>query len=161
MSGSESNTTVTLYVCCSCEARKRPSFFNSRKSAHQHITKSSRCQSSKVKSVKIMIRPGDVIAGGAGGMGQCPLPQHQPPSNRDIYNICMYYQLNITRIYHTIAEYFTYLSDIFFHEKNISGIFYEYSKHIPVIFPLDLYIRHMPNIRLLRNFGGRHVTPYV
>jgi hypothetical protein len=64
MSGSESNTTVTRYVCCSCEARKRPSFFNSRKGAHQHITKSSRCYGSKVKSVKNMIRPGDVIAGG-------------------------------------------------------------------------------------------------
>jgi hypothetical protein len=76
MSGSESNTTVTRYVCCACEVRKRPSFFNSRKGAHQHITKSSRCHRSKVKSVKIMIRPGDVIAGGAGGMGQCPLQQH-------------------------------------------------------------------------------------
>jgi hypothetical protein len=123
MSGSESNTTVTRYVCCSCEARKRPSFFNSRKGAHQHITKSSRCHGSKVKSVKIMIRPGDVIAGGAGGMGQCPLPQHQPPGNWDIYNICMYYKLNITRIHHTILEYFTYLSDIFSHEKkNIRNI---------------------------------------
>ncbi len=81
MSGSESNTTVTRYVCCSCEAPKRPSFFNSRKGAHQHITKSSRCHGSKVKGVKIMIRPGDVIAGGAGGMGQCPLLQHQPPCN--------------------------------------------------------------------------------
>ena len=29
------------------------------------------------------------------------------------------------------------------------------------IYPLDLYIWHMPEIRLLRNFGGRHVTPYV
>jgi hypothetical protein len=83
MSGSESNTTVTRYVCFACEARKRPSFFNSRKGAHQHITKSSRCHGSKVKSVKIMIRPSDVIAGGAGrlGIGQCPLPQHQPPGN--------------------------------------------------------------------------------
>jgi len=29
------------------------------------------------------------------------------------------------------------------------------------IYPLDLYIWHMPEIRLLRNFGGRHVTPYI
>ena len=34
-----------------------------------------------VKSVTIPIRPGDVIAGGAGGMGPCPAPQHQPPGN--------------------------------------------------------------------------------
>jgi len=29
------------------------------------------------------------------------------------------------------------------------------------IYPLDLYIWHMPDILLLRNFGGHHVTPYV
>ena len=29
------------------------------------------------------------------------------------------------------------------------------------IYPLDLYIWHMPEILLLRNFGGRHVTPYI
>ncbi len=27
----------------------------------------------------VMTRPGDVIAGGAGGMGPCNPPQHQPP----------------------------------------------------------------------------------
>ncbi len=31
------------------------------------------------KKMKVMIRPGDVIAGGASGMGPCPPPQHQPP----------------------------------------------------------------------------------
>ena len=41
----------------------------------------SRCKGSAVKSVTIPIRPGDVIAGGAGGMGPCPAPQHQPPGN--------------------------------------------------------------------------------
>jgi hypothetical protein len=29
------------------------------------------------------------------------------------------------------------------------------------IYPLDLYIWHMPDIRLLRKFRGHHVTPYV
>ncbi len=29
------------------------------------------------------------------------------------------------------------------------------------IYTLDLYIWHMPDIRLLRNFGGHHVTLYV
>ena len=32
-----------------------------------------------------MTRPGDVIAGGSGGMGPCPPPQHQPPGIIDIY----------------------------------------------------------------------------
>ena len=27
----------------------------------------------------VITRPSDVIAGGAGGVGQCPLQQHQPP----------------------------------------------------------------------------------
>jgi hypothetical protein len=29
------------------------------------------------------------------------------------------------------------------------------------IYPLDLFIWHMPDIRLLQNFGGLHVTPYI
>ncbi len=29
------------------------------------------------------------------------------------------------------------------------------------IYPLDLYIWHMPDMLLLRNFGGNHVTPYI
>ena len=29
------------------------------------------------------------------------------------------------------------------------------------IYPLDLYIWHIPDILLLRNFGGQHVTPYI
>ena len=81
MSHSGGITTVTRYVCSACEARGRPVFFSSRANAHMHMAKSDRCKGSAVKSVRIPIRAGDVIAGGAGGMGQCPAPQHQPPGN--------------------------------------------------------------------------------
>ena len=99
MSDSASNTTVTRYVCSACDAHKQPSFFSSRKNAHMHITKSARCHGSKVKTVRIIIRPGDVIAGGAGGMGQCPMQQHQPPGKSDISNIRRPYVWNIPSIF--------------------------------------------------------------
>ena len=81
MSHGGQSTTEKRYVCSACAARGMPAFFNSRANAHMHMAKSSRCKGSAVKSVTIPIRPGDVIAGGAGGMGPCPAPQHQPPGN--------------------------------------------------------------------------------
>ncbi len=81
MSHSGGITTVTRYVCSACEARGRLAFFSSRANAHMHMAKSARCKGSAVKSVKIPIRAGDVFSGGAGGMGQCPAPQHQPHGN--------------------------------------------------------------------------------
>ena len=99
MSDSASNTTATRYVCSACDARKQPSIFSSRKNAHLHITKSARCHGSKVKTVRIITRPGDVIAGGAGGMGQCPMPQHQPTGK----TVCQEYVHHISRIYHSYS----------------------------------------------------------
>ena len=64
MSESGSLTTVTLYICCSCESRHTPSFFSSRANAHMHMAKSTRCKASSVKKVNIVARPCDVIAGG-------------------------------------------------------------------------------------------------
>jgi len=62
-----------------------------------------------------MTRPGDsdVVAGGAGGMGPCPPPQHQPPGGEytciilciyNVYTICIHsifktYHINIPSIY--------------------------------------------------------------
>jgi hypothetical protein len=75
MSHSGRITSVTLYVCSACEARGRPAFFSSRANAHMQMAKSALCKGSAVRSVRIPIRAGDVIAGGAGGMGQCPAQQ--------------------------------------------------------------------------------------
>jgi len=41
--------------------------------------KSKMCKGGESKRITVMTRPGDVIAGGSGGMGPCPPPQHQPP----------------------------------------------------------------------------------
>ena len=99
MSGRGTSTSVTKYVCCACEARNAPAFFNSKTNARIHVTKSARCKGSSVKKVSIMTRPGDVIAGGAGGMGQCPAPQHQPPGEINIPDICYEYEYNIPDIF--------------------------------------------------------------
>ncbi len=49
---------------------------------HTHMSKIKMCKGGELKRITLMTRPGDVIAGGSGGMGPCPPPQHQPP---DIY----------------------------------------------------------------------------
>ena len=71
-------TEMERFVCCSCEKRGFPSFFVSKRAVHNHITKSKMCKGD-AKRITVMTRPGDVIAGGTGGMGPCPPPQHQPP----------------------------------------------------------------------------------
>ena len=104
MSESGSLTTVTRYVCCSCESRQISSFYCSRANVHRHMAKSARCKASTVKKVNIIARAGDVIAGGAGGMGPCPLPQHQPPGKCHSLYIYEIY-LIIMEIYHTYIRY--------------------------------------------------------
>jgi len=73
---------------------------------------------------------------------------------------------------HLVCEIFQILLDIYLaYSWNIQvqvSDWIEYSRYMISIwqykldiYPLDLYIWHMPDIRLLRNFGGHHVTPYV
>jgi hypothetical protein len=63
-----------------------------------------------------MTRPGDsdVVAGGAGGMGPCPPPQHQPPGG--VYT-------------HIIHVYTMYIQSIFI-VLYIPSIYNVYTKHI-------------------------------
>jgi hypothetical protein len=72
-----------------------------------------------------MTRPGDsdVVSDGAGGMGPCPPPQHQPPGGvythiiLCIYNVytediqCIYqkYIIYIPSIYNVYAEHILYI----------------------------------------------------
>ncbi len=72
-----------------------------------------------------MTRPGDsdVVAGGAGGMGPCPPPQHQPPGG--VYT-------------HIIHVYTMYIQSIYIvYPKNILYTIYRpgkvYTEHIPCI----------------------------
>ncbi len=73
---------------------------------------------------------------------------------------------------HLICEIFQILLDVYLaYFWNIQvqvSDWIEYSRYMISIwqnkldiYPLDLYIWHIPDIRLLRNFGGHHVTPYV
>ena len=78
--GSSVLTQSERFVCCSCEKRGFPSFFVSKRAVHTHMSKSKVCKKGgESKRITVMTRPGDVIAGGSGGMGPCPPPQHQPP----------------------------------------------------------------------------------
>ena len=78
-SSSHGATKTTRFVCTTCEKRGLPAFFVDVRAAHIHRTKSKRCQGADIKKITVLTRPGDVIAGGSGGMGPCPPPQHRPP----------------------------------------------------------------------------------
>jgi hypothetical protein len=71
------------FVCLACQARHFPAIFSSRRAMRIHIarSKNTKC-STEWSKIKVMTRPGDVIAGGSGGMGSCPPAQHQPQGNR-------------------------------------------------------------------------------
>ena len=78
-SGSSVLTQMERFVCCSCEKQGLPSFFVSKRAVRIHMGKSKKCKGGEYKRITVMTRPCDVIAGGSGGMGPCPPPQHQPP----------------------------------------------------------------------------------
>jgi hypothetical protein len=85
-SGSIGATKTTRFVCTSCEKRGVHAFFVDARAAHIHMARSKRCHGAEVKKITVMTRPGDVIAGGSGGMGPCPPPQHQPPGLNQGYS---------------------------------------------------------------------------
>ena len=75
------------FVCTSCERRNHlPAFFSSLRACLIHMGKSKRCCGSNWEKVTVVTRPGDVIAGGSGGMGPCPPSKHQPPGIRQTYS---------------------------------------------------------------------------
>ena len=76
------------FVCLACQARHFPAIYGSKRSLRLHIhhSKNPKC-AQKWSKIKVITRPGDVIAGGAGGMGPCPPPQHQPPGGKYTHNI--------------------------------------------------------------------------
>ena len=73
------------FVCRACQERNMQAIFSSKRALHTHMTKSKnpRCRSAGSDKIRVITRPGDVVAGGTGGMGPCPPPQHQPPGNKN------------------------------------------------------------------------------
>ncbi len=93
------------FVCLACQARHFPAIFSSRRALRVHIHKSKNPKCAQEWSkIRIMTRhcPGDVVAGGSGGMRPCPPPQHQPPGG--------VYKKNILCIFHTYTLYITDIS---------------------------------------------------
>ncbi len=137
--GSLGATVTAHYLCTWCEKKGLRAFFVSSRAAHIHMSKCKGHSGSEVKQISVimMTRPRDVIAGGSGGMGLCPPPQHQPPG---IIKECTWY---IPGIYPwRYARYITwryarYITDIYqiytILVWYISGIYQIYTKHNHVI----------------------------
>ena len=151
---------VDRFVCLACQARHFPAIFSSRRALRIHITKSKNPKCGQEWSkIKIMTRPGDVIAGGSGGMGPCPPPQHQPPGgveNSNILCMCNIYTLYIPGIYTVYAWYITGISHIpidipgiymvysWYISKNLMGLFRTFCNiDIPVIYHEYLLHKHI------------------
>ena len=77
--------------------------------------------------MKVITRPGDsdVIAGGAGGMGPCPLQQYQPPDG--VYTHIIIYIYNVyAKDIHCISQKYT----IYIYTKYIQCTYKEYTIYI-------------------------------
>ena len=59
------------FVCSACQERNLQAIFSSKRALHNHMTKSKnpRCRSAGSEKIRVITRPGDVVAGGTGGMG--------------------------------------------------------------------------------------------
>jgi hypothetical protein len=95
------------------------------------MSKCKGCNGSDVKQISVMTRPGDVIAGGSGGMGPCPPQQHQPPGIIKAYtcHIPGLYQdtLDMTDIYQIYTRYIPFLySTCLVYAKHIAEIIMSY-----------------------------------
>jgi hypothetical protein len=98
----------------------------SKRAVRIHIGKSKICKGGEYKRITVMTRPGDVIAGGSGGMGPCPPPQHQPPG---IYLAYTWHIPGIFQKCHIPGICLIYTN----YEKYISGIYLVYFMHKPGI----------------------------
>jgi hypothetical protein len=133
--GSLAGTVTTCYICSSCEKKGLRAFFVSKRAVHVHTSKCKGCSGSNVKQISVMTRPGDVIACGSGGMGQCPPQQHQPPG------IIKAYTCIIPGLYQDILD--------------MTDIFQIYTRYIPFLNGICLV---MPNIILKK---ACHMTTYA
>jgi hypothetical protein len=102
------------FVCLACQARHFPAVYSSRRALRVHIHKSKnpKCAQEWGK-IKVITRPGDVIAGGAGGMGPCPPPQHQPPGGVYTHIILCIYIVYPKNIHYIFQKYTLHIQSIY------------------------------------------------
>ena len=102
------------FVCSACQERNLQAIFSSKRALHNHMTKSKnpRCRSAGSEKIRVITRPGDVVAGGTGGMGPCPPPQHQPPGNKFFTLVYTRYIPNIYQVYTNVKVYTWYIPGI-------------------------------------------------
>ena len=62
------------FVCSACHERNLQAIFSSKRALYNYMTKSKnpRCRSAGSEKIRVITRPGDVVAGGTGGMGPYP-----------------------------------------------------------------------------------------
>ncbi len=99
------------------------------------------------QKIKVMTSLGDsdVIAGGAGGMGPCPPPQHQPPGGVYTHIILCIYKVYIKDMHCISKKYTIYIPSIY----NV------YTKHTLCIkLGLYKYLRRINHIVYTMNVLG-------
>jgi hypothetical protein len=102
------------FVCLACQARHFPAVYSSRRALRVHIHKSKNPKCAQEWSkIKVMTRPCDVIADGAGGMGPCPPSQHQPPGGAYTHNILCIYNVYSQYIHCIFLRYTRYIPSIY------------------------------------------------
>ena len=129
------------FVCTSCERRNLPAFFSSLRACRIHQGMSKRCHGSAYEKVTVLTRPDDVIAGGSGGMGPCPPPQHQPPGIRQSYSkyipvISLSYPCHIHQkgIRQSYSKFIPVISLSYPCHTHSKGICMVYTRYIPCIY---------------------------
>jgi hypothetical protein len=88
------------FLCLYCVALHFQAMYCSRRALCIHMTKSKnpKCVHEWGK-IKGITDPGNVIAGGACGMGPCPPPQHEPQGVEYTHNILCIFNLHSVYIY--------------------------------------------------------------
>jgi hypothetical protein len=91
-----------LFACLACQAQHFQAIYSSRLALLVHMGKSENPKRLQEWSkIKVIVCSGNVIAGGACGMGPCPAQQHQP--QRQV--TCGVYIHNILCIFSTYTMY--------------------------------------------------------
>ena len=109
----------------------------SKRAVRIHMGESKMCKGGEYQRITVMTRPGDVIAGGSGGMGPCPPPQHQVytchipriylvyANKNGIYQVYAWYILMGKSIYQVYTWYIPCINLSYDNVKYIPDIYHK------------------------------------